>query len=134
MCADFTGPFVSKLTPTFGTRFPVGASLLAKGPLRPVENSRVNPLCLKFTRTGRLIAVAVSLLWASKVCLKGRGWQINASPLSRPLYPFRPLYPLILGVVPFSVYQSTSARLFMMANRLWGVSPWKWGILQIGIL
>jgi hypothetical protein len=73
MCADFTGPFVSKLTPTFAMHFPVGASLLAKGPLRPVENSQVKPLCLKLTKNWKAYCCSRELALGVKSLLKRKG-------------------------------------------------------------
>jgi hypothetical protein len=42
ICADFTGPFASKLAPTFGMQSPVGVSLLAMGSFQSMDSNQTD--------------------------------------------------------------------------------------------
>jgi hypothetical protein len=42
ICADCTGPFASKLAPTFGMQSPVGVSLLAMGLFQSMDSNQTD--------------------------------------------------------------------------------------------
>jgi hypothetical protein len=55
--------------------FPCRSEPALEGAVSAIRKLTVkNPLFKSLAKTGRLLAVAVSLLWASKVCLKRMGW------------------------------------------------------------